>query len=166
LLEVGTHWLFGLLELMGHDSVISCTATTDFPEDESTDSENQASRPCERSCRANISLQNEVSVEVDIQCVSDVAIAAHKDIYEMTVYGSCGVGSSAPSYTLYDFTKLREDRTGHDIIPGGSYGRMECVEEFVKAVLQGSSEGADLVTPVQARNVQELIIALKAGGRR
>jgi hypothetical protein len=43
---------------------------------------------------------------------------------------------------------------------------MECVEEFVKAVLQGSSEGADLVTPVQARNVQELIIALKAGGRR
>lgn len=149
---------------MGHDSYVSSTAVTEYPDDEANDS-------CERSCRATISLRNGVNVEMDIKCESDDAIAVGKDIYELTVNGSRSHGVSAmPSYTLYDFTKLRDNNSGIDIVPFGTYGRMECVDEFVKAILKGTSTSssccddapANLVTPLQARNVQAIIMDLKS----
>jgi hypothetical protein len=104
-------------------------------------------------------------VNVKIDSTSDEARAAGKDIYELEV-----VGSSGEAYTLYDFTKLR-DQNGNDILASkvvctedgtapGTYGRMECIVELVKAV-RGDVAGANLVSPAQARNAQIIIDAMK-----
>ena len=177
LLEVGTHWIFGLLELIGYDSIANIHSVVHYPPDDTpNDEDDKPPLPCEISCAATISLRSGVTATVDIITDSTEAAQAGKDLYEMKVCGSpssavggtAGAEGTVPMLTLYDFTKLRDDANGGvDImIPeGGHYGRMECVDEFVKAVRSKSREGANLVLPAEARDVQAVITALKEGGR-
>lgn len=124
---------------------------------------------CESHCTGVLNLScdgssnREVNIRIDSN--SQEALKCGKDIYELEV-----VGTSGESYTLYDFTKLR-DKEGSDILASkvvcaedgtapGTYGRMECIVELVKAV-RGDVAGANLVTPTQARNAQIIIEAMK-----
>jgi hypothetical protein len=158
--EVGTHWLFGILELFGHDSYRSVDCSISYPD-------GPDGQLCESHCRGAINLScngSEQIVKVTIDSTSEEANKAGKDIYELQV-----VGSSGQSFTLYDFTKLR-DQEGNDILASkvvctedgtapGTYGRVECIEELVKAVRGDVS--ANLVSPAQARNAQIMIEAMK-----
>ena len=95
-----------------------------------------------------------VSVRVDIRTASEEAIGAGKDIYELRASGADG-----QSLTLYDFTKLKNEAV--DLVPlDGSYGRMECINELVRAV-HGDIAGADLVSPRQAWNAQIIVNRMK-----
>lgn len=164
--EVGTHWLFGILEIFGQDSYRSVDCHITYPDGVGGDL-------CESHCKGLLNLSScggsiDHVINVDIDSTSQEAIDAGKDIYELEI-----VGSSGKAYTLYDFTKLR-DQDGTDILASkvvctedgaapGTYGRMECIEELVKAV-RGDA-GANLVTPAQARNAQVIIDAMKNGNR-
>ncbi len=96
-------------------------------------------------------------ISVNIESSSAEAQQLGKDIYELTVTSDNG-----QSLTLYDFTKLRCDVTGNDLVPsGGSYGRVETVAEFVKAIISRDASVADLVTVEQARKAQLIIATMK-----
>jgi predicted dehydrogenase len=118
---------------------------------------------CESSCSGNLQLhfdtlidghaQRDISVGVQIVASSNEATTKGKDIYELSVFSSTG-----KQLTLYDFTKLR-DGEGNELVAAGSYGRQECVREFLKAV-RGVTD-ANLVSPAQAWNAQRIIQAMK-----
>ncbi len=148
LLEVGTHWIFGLLEIVGHDSVKSVVCTTAYPD-------GPEGELCESECRGYIELNSGVKVDVEVVSCSEEAKQRGKDIYELHATGTEG-----RSIVLYDFYKLRDGVSGSDIVVGG-YGRQECVIELVRAVKEGSIDTANLVTPTQARNVQRIISQMK-----
>jgi hypothetical protein len=149
------------MELFGHDSYRGVECVISYPDGSTGDL-------CESHCSGVLNLSCNGSarvVNVKIDSTSDEARAAGKDIYELEV-----VGSSGEAYTLYDFTKLR-DQNGNDILASkvvctedgtapGTYGRMECIVELVKAV-RGDVAGANLVSPAQARNAQIIIDAMK-----
>lgn len=161
--EVGTHWLFGILELFGHDSYRSVDCKVTYPDGPEGDL-------CESHCGGELVLSfngEDQTINVTIDSTSDKATAAGKDLVELTVSGSSG-----QSFTLYDFTKLR-DKEGTDILASkavckedgtapGTYGRMECIVELVKAV-RDDVGGANLVTPAQARNAQLIVETIKGG---
>jgi predicted dehydrogenase len=163
--EVGTHWLFGILELFGHDSYRSVHCSVSYPD-------GPEGQLCESYCSGCINLccnGSGQSIKVAIDSTSEEANKAGKDIYELEA-----VGSSGQSFTLYDFTKLR-DQHGDDVLAStveckedgtapGTYGRMECIQELVRAV-RGDVAGANLVSPAQARNAQVIIEAMKHSGR-
>lgn len=145
---------------MGHDGYRSVDCNITYPD-------GHDGQLCESHCDGVINfLFNGVEkpIKVTIDSTNEEANMAGKDIYELEV-----VGSSGQSFTLYDFTKLR-DQEGNDILASkaickedgtapGTYGRLECIEELVKAA-KGIS-GANLVSPAQARNAQVIIEAMK-----
>lgn len=159
--EVGTHWLFGILELFGHECYRGVDCSITYPD-------GKDGILCESHCNGELLLScnnTDRMVKIRIDSTSDEAKNAGKDIYELEV-----VGSSGESYTLYDFTKLK-DKHGTDILASkvvcaedgtapGTYGRMECIVELLKAI-RGDVPGANLVTPAQARNAQIIIEAMK-----
>ena len=90
-----------------------------------------------------------------MEAVSDVALATGKDIYELEIEGTDG------SLIFYDFTKLRNGKTGEDIAVG-EYGRKACVSELVRLIHSGDASAANIVTPKQAHNVQKIIECMKS----
>ena len=148
--EVGTHWLFGILELFGHDSYRGVDCRMLYPD-------GVEGRLCESHCEGHIMVSwkgTEKTIKFIIDCSSDEALALDKDVYELIVKGSHG-----HSYCLYDFTKLRTGK-GEDIITTGTYGRKECIEELVRAV-KGHGDEANLVTAAEAQNTQIIIDEMK-----
>lgn len=158
LLEVGTHWIFGILEIFGHNNYISSTSTIEYP-----DGSNGIL--CESSCSGNLLFQLEsqsIPIHFDIQTTNEEAINLEKDIYELIIQGSSG-----KRYVLYDFTKLREDilntnetYTSVDLITNATYGRNECVIDFVDWILK-KRDNIHYVTPEEARNSQRIIETIK-----
>lgn len=160
---MGTHWVFGILELLGHESYRSVDCSITYPDGPN-------GQLCESNCNGTLNFScngAEQAIKVDIESTSEEANTVGKDIYELKL-----VGSSGQLFTLYDFTKLR-DQDGNDILASkvvctedgtapGTYGRMECIEELVKAA-RGDVSGANLVLPAQARNAQIMIEAMKNG---
>jgi predicted dehydrogenase len=172
LLEVGTHWIFGLLELFGHENYLSTHCDLlEYPDGPS-------GVMCESRCSGIIQFQSSqsqrenemtlvsrpvITVHVQIETVNEEAQSKEKDLYELTVISSTG-----QSYTLYDFTKLREDHPiPRDLVTNASYGRHECVRDCRDWILAESPEQraeVKYVTPQEARNAQRIIEAFKGRG--
>ena len=142
--EVGTHWLFGILELLNHAACTQVTCEVAYPEQ---------ARLCEVSVLGSFALQTAgaaaVTVELDVQSVSSEAQQLKKDIYELYVCYEDG-----NSYVLYDFTRLR-DGSGAEVKVDGDYGRQACVRELIRAI--AGEEDANIVTPLQANNALMLL---------
>jgi predicted dehydrogenase len=162
LLEVGTHWVFGILELFGHNHYHSTHSDAiEYP-----DGANGIL--CESRCSGMIEFQNEsqrVAIDVTIETTSDEAQSQGKDIYELIVKGSSG-----KTYVLYDFTRLREEeeqdgnRVERDLVTNATYGRHECVIDCRDWILNKNSRPRDevkYVTPEEARNAQRIIETFK-----
>lgn len=155
LLEVGTHWIFGILELFGHNNYISSSSTIEYP-----DGPNGAL--CESFCTGSLLFQLEsqsITINLDVQTTNQEAIDLGKDIYELIVQGSSG-----KRYVLYDFTRLREDvlnvteenntdqpsnYTPIDLVTNATYGRNECVVDCTDWILK-KRENIHYVTPEEA----------------
>lgn len=151
LLEVGTHWIFGLLEIIGHDKkLVGNTCKIEYPD-------GPEGTLCESKCTGVLEFEGGLTVEVHVEGASEEAQKTGKDIYELITEGDNG-----KSLVLYDFSKLRDGVTGEDL-KCGSYGRQECVIELVKAIRSQDRSSANLVTPQQAQNVQRLIQQMKNG---
>ncbi len=144
LLEVGTHWIFGLLEIVGHENIKEVACASIYPDGPS-------GTQCESQCSGHIELKNGTKVEIDVRTTSEDAINANKDIYELHAYGKNG-----KSLIFYDFVILKDGESGNDLL-SGKYGRRECVSELVKAIHGKDRNAANLVTPKQAQNVQQII---------
>jgi predicted dehydrogenase len=168
LLEVGTHWVFGLLELFGHENYLSTHCDLiEYPDGL------EGGVLCESRCSGEIRFllaapssssqgagPQQVSVKVTIETASEEAQGKEKDLYELIVTGSRG-----GTYTLYDFTRLREDHpTERDLVTNASYGRHECVQDCRDWILSTESSqraAVRYVTPAEARNAQRIIEAFK-----
>jgi predicted dehydrogenase len=148
LLEVGTHWIFGLLEIVGHDNVRAVHCTPIYPD-------GPEGELCEVSCSGYIELTSGLRVAIDVQAQSEEAQSRGQDIYELWARGSEG------SLVLYDFSKLRDGSIGADVLVGG-YGRQECVGELVSVVRGADRTHSNLVTPQQAQNVQRIIASMRS----
>ena len=165
LLEVGTHWMFGILELFGQNNYISSSSRIEYP-----DGPNGIL--CESSCVGSLLFQLEsqnITINIDIQTTNEEASHLGKDIYELIVQGSSG-----KRYVLYDFTRLREDiltRTNEnnninstftsvDLVTNATYGRNECVVDCTDWILK-KKENIHYVTPEEARNAQRIIETMK-----
>lgn len=148
LLEVGTHWIFGLLEIVGFDSIRNITANTVY-------ADGPEGKLCESESKGVIELQNGVKVLVEVESTNQDAITAGKDTYELHA-----IGDNGKFLVLYDFVMLRDGQTNEDLISGG-YGRRECIEEMVKAIRAQDRSVANLITPAQAQRVQQTIAVLR-----
>lgn len=144
MLEVGTHWIFGLLEVTNETEVDASACCCHY------DLDGPDGILCESGCSGYLTLaKSGFRVIVDIQTTSEEAANTAKDIYELHV-----IGEATKSLVLYDLSKLRDGVTGEDIVIG-NYGRRECVSELVKAITTKDRDGANLVTAAKAQNVQE-----------
>jgi predicted dehydrogenase len=148
LLEVGTHWIFGLLEIVGHDNIHAVSCKSTYPDGSS-------GTQCESQCVGHIELKSGVRVAVDVQTTSLEAISAQKDIYELQAHGKNG-----ESLIFYDFVVLKDGKTNQNLL-SGKYGRRECISELVAAIRAKDRNVGNLVTPIQARNVQRIIEMLR-----
>lgn len=142
--EVGTHWLFGILELLDHPVCSDVSCSVIYPCDLCL---------CELSVTGSFTLQppacRAVPVEVQVQSVSEEAQLLQKDIYELYVCYEDG-----SSYVLYDFTRLRAEN-GREVNVDGDYGRQACVRELVKAIT--GEKSANIVTAAHANNALLLL---------
>jgi predicted dehydrogenase len=165
--EVGTHFLFAILEIFGQNSVKQVRAETIFPDG-----------PDGAAAEAAVTgvLQLDCGIEVALSVRTDgtgLCAADGDDHYELEVRGESG------GLLLDEFTTLY--RLGE---PGGArkclvrkstYGRRECVETLVAAAATGgalaghgrggssSGEGGEgIVTARQGRNAQRVLDALLA----
>lgn len=148
LLEVGTHWIFGLLEIVGHDNIAKVACEAIYPD-------GPTGTLCESSCDGFIELTNGKQVAVDVKGTSEEAENAGKDIYELHAYGKNG-----KSLIFYDFVMLKDGVTGEQLV-SGRYGRSECISELVKAIQAKDRTVGNLVTPKQAQNVQRVISLMR-----
>lgn len=159
LLEVGTHWVFGILELFGHENYQTAQSNLiEYPD-------GPDGILCESRCSGTIEFQNSsqrIQIDVTIETTSSEAQSQDKDIYELIVQGTCG-----KSYILYDFTKLRElseDGTERDLVTNATYGRHECVRDchnWVTAQDESQRNQVKYVKPEEARNAQRIIETFK-----
>lgn len=148
LLEVGTHWIFGLLEIVGHENIQSVACEAVYPD-------GPTGTHCESHCEGSIALTNGKHVTVNVQTTSEEATTAGKDIYELHAYGKTG-----KSLVFYDFVMLRDGQTGEELV-SGRYGRSECIVELLKAIHAKDRNVGNLVTPTQAQNVQRVISLMR-----
>ena len=155
LLEVGTHWVFGITEILGEDDhVESVSCDVQYPD-------GRDGTLCENKVTGHFVMSSGVRVQISVDTQSPEAIRDGKDIYELEV---CGDGSASDPLVLFDFTKLR-DGHGRAIagIDGSSgYGRQECIDAFVKAASSGEFNNG-IVTCGAAAKVQNIIDSMLAG---
>jgi hypothetical protein len=155
LLEVGTHWVFGITEILEEiDQMESVSCEIQYPD-------GVDGTLCENKVAGNFVMSSGVRLQVSVDTQSPEAIREGKDIYELEV---CGDGPTAVPLVLFDFVKLRD---GHGrAIPGfeasSGYGRQECIDSFVKAAI--SNEYNDgVITCKAAAKVQNIIDSIRTG---
>jgi predicted dehydrogenase len=172
LYEVGTHYVFGILESLGlhlperrEHHVLSLTPTDLQLECQTVYPDGPDGTQCESSCDGSFVLgytlltdgeqqQRQVRVEFHIESTSEEAVQRGKDIYELHVIGS------EQSLVLYDFTRLKVVGSETDLVVG-TYGRKDFVQDLITCIRANSRDAADIVTPQQAANCQRIISALK-----
>lgn len=145
LLEVGTHWIFGILEIVKHNSFLSWDGTIDYPD-------GKDGKLCERRINGVVKFANGSSVIVDVDTSSNDAVTAGKDIYDLEI------SNSTDGVIMYDFTRLREMSGDEIALPSYTYGRVDCVTDFVMAI---HGEDVHYVTPEEARNAQRIISIIR-----
>lgn len=146
LLEVGTHYLFAICELLGFDTFINSSCQVTYPDDPVN------GVLCESSCIGQLHFEEGYIVDIDICSHSEEAKLKGSDIYELEV-----IGSNA-SYNLYNFTRLLDMKENKDILIG-EYGRKDCILELI-AMIEGK-QSTRIVTPRQAQSVQRIISSIK-----
>lgn len=161
--EVGTHFLFGIMELFGHGCVRRVRATVSYPD-------GPGGSAAEASASGVLELHDGIAISLSVRTdMSDAEVAereargARGDVYELEVVGEGG------ALMLQDFARLcrtaPEAEAGW-IVENGSYGRVECVREMVAAAAatqEGVAPPAGVsagVTAREGRNAQRLLDAI------
>jgi hypothetical protein len=155
LLEVGTHWVCAILEILGYDTVFEdISSIIEYPDGED-------GTLCENKCVASIRTSSGALISIDVDTASSAALQQSKDIYELQLYSSSDV--EHPSLTLFDFVRLR-DGLGNTIETSGDYGRQLCCTRFLEAVTD-QTYNADIVTYLQAFKIQQMIENIISTGK-
>lgn len=161
--EVGTHFLFGLLEVFGHDSVRRVRADVVYPDgvdgvaaESAVDGELELSVPGRAA---------PLVISVTVRTDGTEIHPNGKDLYELEL-----VGNADTSLMLFDFTSLRVLKGGvpvdSPLVRSADYGRKACVEAlFREAAGEGDEDvGNRLVSSSEARRAQRIIDAFLSSG--
>jgi predicted dehydrogenase len=171
--EVGTHFLFGLCELLGHGAARRVRAAVTYPDGASGER-------AEVEVEGEIEMAGGLRVALSVRTDGSGLAADGEDHYELGVRGAQG------ALLLDGFTTLKRtapSRRKATLVEGGGYGRKECVAALLAAVAaggvgggeaargeggSGGAEGeavaAELITAREGRNAQRLVDALTASG--
>ena len=157
--EVGTHFLFGLLELFGHGAARRVRATVRYPD-------GPGGSGAEAAVEGEVELAGGPAIALSVRTDGSGLAADGADHYELGVEGEEG------ALVLCDFTSLKRtappSRRG-TLVEGGGYGRKECVAALLASAGAGTGVGGtataeELVTAREGRNAQRLVDALTASG--
>jgi predicted dehydrogenase len=168
---VGTHFLFGLCELLGHGAARRVRATVTYPDGASGSG-------AEIEVEGEIEMVDGLRVSLSVRTDGSGLAADGDDHYELGVRGAEG------ALLLDGFTSLKRtapSRRKATLVKGGGYGRKECVAALLAAVAAGEAGGgeagrdegggaegevvaAELITARQGRNAQRLVDAVTASG--
>lgn len=148
--EVGTHFIFGILELFGPKSVARVRCEVSFPGP-------PAEAAAETRAEGVIELATGLPISLSVLTDGTGRAADGGDHYVLEVSGDAGVAE------LYSFTSLRVRQLGSATAPkvlveNASYGRAESVKSLVEAATTGKS--SSLITARQARDAQRVLDAL------
>jgi len=143
--EVGTHFVFGLLEVLGERAVQRVRAEVVYPD-------GPEGEAAEQSIHGELELRTGGVLALDMRCgVPQHELPDGEDVYELELIGdNC-------SMVLYDFTSLR---CGHKVlVSNAEYGRHQCVEALVSHAVDGQI-GDNTVTAAQGRATQAILDAI------
>ena len=169
--EVGTHFLFGLCELLGHGAARRVRATVRY-------ADGAGGAAAEIEVEGEIEMLDGLRVALSVRTDGSGLAADGDDHYELGVRGAEG------ALLLDGFTSLKRtapSRRKATLVKGGGYGRKECVAALLAAVVAaeagegeagrgegGGAEGevlaAELITAREGRNAQRLVDAVTASG--
>lgn len=167
--EVGTHFLFGLCELLGHGAARRVRATVRY-------ADGAGGAAAEIEVEGEIEMLDGLRVALSVRTDGSGLAADGDDHYELGVRGAEG------ALLLDGFTSLKRtapSRRKATLVKGGGYGRKECVAALLAAVaagegseagggVGGGAEGevlaAELITAREGRNAQRLVDAVTASG--
>ena len=169
--EVGTHFLFGLCELLGHGAARRVRATVSYPD-------GARGSGAEVEVEGEVEMEGGLRVSLSVRTDGSGLAADGDDHYELGVRGAQG------ALLLDGFTSLKRtapSRRKATLVKGGGYGRKECVAALLAAVAAGEPGGgeagrgegggaegevvaAELITAREGRNAQRLVDAVTASG--
>eukprot|EP00964_Phaeocystis_antarctica_P078875 scaffold49079_cov62-Phaeocystis_antarctica.AAC.2 len=167
--EVGTHFLFGLCELLGHGAARRVRATVRY-------ADGAGGAAAEIEVEGEIEMLDGLRVALSVRTDGSGLAADGDDHYELGVRGAEG------ALLLDGFTSLQRtapSRRKATLVKGGGYGRKECVAALLAAVAAGEGSGAgrgegggaegevlaaELITAREGRNAQRLVDAVTASG--
>ena len=167
--EVGTHFLFGLCELLGHGAARRVRATVRY-------ADGAGGAASEIEVEGEIEMLDGLRVALSVRTDGSGLAADGDDHYELGVRGAEG------ALLLDGFTSLKRTAPSQrkaTLVKGGGYGRKECVAALLAAVAAGEGSGAgrgegggaegevlaaELITAREGRNAQRLVDAVTASG--
>ena len=168
--EVGTHFLFGLCELLGHGAARRVRATVRY-------ADGAGGAASEIEVEGEIEMLDGLRVALSVRTDGSGLAADGDDHYELGVRGAEG------ALLLDGFTSLKRtapSRRKATLVEGGGYGRKECVAALLAAVAAGEGSEAgggvgggaegevlaavELITAREGRNAQRLVDAVMASG--
>ena len=155
--EVGTHFIFALLELFGARSVSRVKAVVDYPVDYSRSALKTAA---EVSVHGVLQIRDGPAIDLTVR-TDGGGLCDGDDAYELEL-----VGESGDSLLLDEFTRLRRVRASGartTLVKDGGYGRVECIEAVVGAAAADAA-APPLVTAREARDAQRVIDAFSLSG--
>eukprot|EP00928_Gymnodinium_smaydae_P057866 TRINITY_DN41091_c0_g1_i1.p1 TRINITY_DN41091_c0_g1~~TRINITY_DN41091_c0_g1_i1.p1 ORF type:complete len:411 (-),score=49.12 TRINITY_DN41091_c0_g1_i1:121-1233(-) len=156
--EVGTHFLFALLELFGHENIKRVRADVLYPDGPDGSKAEESVDGAFELAAGVFGSSTPVQIELSVRTTAQLALeAAGKDLYELEVFGDSG------SLKLFDFTSL-SDGSAKILVDNAAYGRRECVDEVVSACANKDSKNnrTSMVTARDGRNAQRLLDGLLA----
>ena len=160
--EVGTHWFSALHELFGQGCVERVRARVNYPEHKNENND-QKDQLAEEQVQGEMQLGaswGHAIIKLDVKCKCPELPG---EVYELEVQRA---GDEAKPLFLHDFTSLSvgtDDGHREVVVANADYGRLECVEELIKAAAGDTS--ADLVTARHGRNCLRLLDGiLNSGG--
>eukprot|EP01079_Euglenida_sp_SAG-EU17-18_P009710 gene9710-biopygen7129 len=146
--EVGTHFLFGILELFGHGSVARVCASVHFPD-------GPAGHLAEDTAEGILELTTGVRISLSVR--TDLRDSTG-DICQLEVQGSGG------KLMLQNFTSLSMQSGSSEcyqpVLQNVSYGRTECIDALLEAIKRADRDTPKLVTPKQGRNAARVLDAI------
>jgi len=156
--EVGTHFIFGLLDLFGHDCVQRVCANVTYPDGPDGTLAEQSVDGVLELMETTSGQKNPLQISLSVRTKGE---SGRQDLCELEV---CGEGGSL---RLFDFTSLADGR-GKVIVDRAPYGRRECVTELVRAAQWQSAgtrqsagtSGTSMVSAREARNAQRVLDAV------
>jgi predicted dehydrogenase len=162
--EVGTHFLFGILEVFGRGSVQRGRAVVEYPDgDDGVAAESRVDGAVEVAVPGR---SEPLVITITVRTDGSDIHPDGRDRYELEL-----VGDATSSLLLYDFTSLRILMGGvadaEPLVRSADYGRKACVSALLREVtakkdgVAHPDESKDrLVTARDARQVQLIVDAL------